>query len=228
MKIELSEQVKHRLTGLVVVLSIAVIFLPAMMKKQGHHPIENMTLSVKLPHRPIPPKVTITSEKALFHSVKVAHVELPPVVTPPPVSQLAFAEPLNIPSVVPSAPRLKTKALMLTKVKKVRPLAPKVLAHKKIVQRAVTKKTAKVALPHSAIYAVQLGAFSDQDNAKSLVQRLRSKGYAASYRQLRGKQGAVYQVIVGQAHQKKEADHLKQQLAQSLQLHGFIVKKGVA
>ena len=232
---ELSEQVKYRLTGLVVVVSIAAIFLPAMMKKQNHHYIENMNLSVKLPAKPVPPKVNIVNEKALFQSVKVAHVDIPKVVIKPNVSQLAIAEPLSIKSIVPVMPVITSKAPMLAKAKLI--AKPVVVAKKestvvpvvaKRVNAAAPTKVAKaVIVPKKGMYSVQLGSFVQQNNAKILVDRLRSKGYVASYNKFSGKQGAFYQVIVGQLHQKEEAKSLQKKLADSMRLNGFIVKQGV-
>ena len=37
MKFVMNEQLKHRLTGLVVLLSLGVIFVPAMIKKSTRH-----------------------------------------------------------------------------------------------------------------------------------------------------------------------------------------------
>lgn len=227
MRIELSEQVKYRLTGLVVVLSIAAIFLPAMMKKQSHHHIENMNLSVTLPPKPTPPQVAIANEKALFQSVKVAHADLPKLVTTPPVSQLAVAEPLSIKSVVPVAPHLTSKAPVLAKASLVVTPAAKAVAYKKTAKAVAPSKIAKAIIPNQEVYVVQLGSFVQQNNAKILVDRLRSKGYVASYNKFSGKQGEFYQVIVGQLHQKEEAQNLKKKLAESMQLNGFIIKRGV-
>ena len=219
MKFVMDERVKHRLTGLVVILSIAAIFVPAVMKKSTHHFEENMSLSVRLPAKPIAPKVIVKDEKTLFQSVKVAHVDIPAVAAAPRLTQIAKAEPISAKSFVPPAP-LVNKTAVLAKAEVV--VAPAVKAVH------VTQKVAQAARLKKERYAVQLGSFVQQNNAKTLVTRLRSKGYIASYNKFNGKQGAFYQVIVGQLNQKNEALNLQKQLVASMQLNGFVIKTGVS
>ena len=232
MKFVMDERVKHRLTGLVVILAIAAIFLPAMLKKSNQHFEENMNLSIRLPVKPIPPKVVITDKVALFQAVKVAHVDVSTKIAPPRELQIAKAEPLSIKSVVPPAPivaknPIAIKAPVVTKTPIVikdplvrAPVMKAAAATQKLVHSVALKKQ---------MYAVQLASFVQQENAKSLVTRLRSKGYVASYNKFRGKQGEFYQVLVGQLNQKDEATTLQKKLAASLQLNGFVViKKGVS
>ena len=219
MKFAMDERVKHRLTGLVVILSVAAIFVPALMKKSTHHFEEKMSLSINLPAKPIAPKVVIADKKMLFQSVKVAHVDIPNVIAAVPrLTQIAKAEPLSIKSFVPSAALAKKEAVL--------PRA------KVVVASAVRAVSAPQKLAHSAtlgfkkeMYAVQLASFVEQNNAKILVTRLRSKGYIASYNKFSGKQGAFYQVIVGQLNQKDAAKNLQKQLASSMQLNGIVIKK---
>ena len=223
MKIVMSEQIKHRLTGLVVILSVAVIFLPTLLKQSNHRLEENISFSIKLPPKPAAPKVAVTDEKALFKTVKVAQVTIPKVVPTPVSAQIARAEPLNIKSVVPSAPVMNTEPELAAVIPSVKVAAAPI---KKVV--VAPKKVAKTSTPKKGAYAVQLASFIQQDNAKSLVSRLRSKGYEASYNKFTGKQGEFYKVIVGQLEQRDAAQHLQKKLAQSMQINGFVVKTGVS
>ncbi len=79
MKLMMDERVKHRLIGLAVILSIGAIFAPAIMKKSSQRIDGNISVSVKLPAKPVQPSIVMTEKKAMFESVKVAHVELPNV-----------------------------------------------------------------------------------------------------------------------------------------------------
>jgi DedD protein len=101
-------------------------------------------------------------------------------------------------------------------------LAIKHVDVKKEVQRLISKSAQKEA------YAVQLASFAQQDNAKSLVSLLRKKGYRASYEKLDSKKGAIYKVLVGRVPQKDVAHTLQKELANNLQLKGFVVKTGVS
>ena len=73
-----------------------------------------------------------------------------------------------------------------------------------------------------------MASFTRQENAKSLVSQLRSKGYIASYNKFSGKQGEFYQVVVGQLNQKDEAINLQKKLVASTRLTGFVIKTGVS
>lgn len=225
MKFVIDERLKHRLTGVIVILSIAAIFLPAVMKKSNQRFEENVSFSVRLPEKPIPPDVEVTKEKDVFQTVKVARVEIPAAVETKSI-QIAKAQPLSsMKSTVPAAPSLALKKEILVKEKpKVKVAA---LISPALKAAAAPKKLAKaaVAAAKKEIYAVQLASFTQRDNALSLVARLRSKGYVATLNKSTGKQG-YYKVIVGQLSQRHEAVHLQKQLASSMQLNGFVIKTG--
>ena len=220
MKWVIDERVKHRLIGVIVLLSIAGVFLPAVMKKSNQHLEEKISLSVRLPVRPIEPKIAVAEEKTVFQSVKVAHVDIPSMAQVKP-NQIAKAEPISIKSIVASAPIITKKPMVMKVASIVKPAVKSAAAPKKLAKAAV------VALKKEG-YAVQLASFSQQVNAESLVHRLRSKGYQASYNKITNKQGAYYKVIVGQLHQRDEALRLQKKLASNMQLSGFIIKTGVS
>jgi DedD protein len=77
MKMVIDERVKHRLIGLAVILSIAAIFAPAIMKKSNQRIDGNINVSLKLPAKPNQPDIEMVEEKVMFDSAKIAHVELP-------------------------------------------------------------------------------------------------------------------------------------------------------
>ena len=214
MKLVMSERVKYRVTGLVVIMSVAAIFLPTLMKNSNHRFEENISLAVHLPPKPPAPQVAIANEKTLFQTVKVAHVDIPKVVEDLQATQIAKAEPLSIKSVVPAAPVInkqviaKADLFIAPAAKAAASVPAKKLAN--VIERKAIK-VATVSDIKKEIYAVQLASFTQQDNAKSLVNRLRSKGYIASYNKFSGKQGEFYKVLVGQLHQKNEAKTLQKQ-----------------
>ncbi|MGC1182267.1 SPOR domain-containing protein [Legionella sp.] len=77
MKLVMNEKLKHRLVGFLVILSLGVIFLPAMMKKSSHHLESNFSVKVQLPPKPIPPQVAIIDEERMFKNIKVARADIP-------------------------------------------------------------------------------------------------------------------------------------------------------
>ncbi|STX29083.1 Sporulation domain-containing protein [Legionella beliardensis] len=102
-------------------------------------------------------------------------------------------------------------------------MQPKNKLKEVILKTAPSPKTSTIQGQKGAHYAVQLGLFSQQNNAIALVNKLKSKGYAAAYTKVKGKKGIVYRVIVGQLNQKQQAVLLQQRLAKAIQMEGFIV-----
>lgn len=218
MKLMMDERVKHRLTGVVVIISIAVIFVPAMIKKSNQRMGENINVSIKLPPKPVLPDVAMVKENALFDTIKVAHVEIPTLVAPPLVSQVASSVPLEI---KPTPVKLNEP-----RVAKVAPPASAPVQAKTTLAALPAKVIKAVALKEG-IYVVQLASFSQQSNAALLVTRLRGKGYKANYIKMTGKQGDIYKVLVGELNRRDDAQLLQKKLAESLQLNGFIVRTAV-
>lgn len=77
MKLVMDERLKHRLVGLAVVISLAAIFVPAIVKKSTQRFDGKHVTTVKLPTKPAMPKIAMPEEQAMFKRVKVAHVEIP-------------------------------------------------------------------------------------------------------------------------------------------------------
>lgn len=80
----------------------------------------------------------------------------------------------------------------------------------------------------SDVYAVQLASFSRLANAQALVNKLRSKGYKASFTKVASRQGVSYKVYAGHSPRKNDVVRLKSQLASAMQLNGFVVTTGVS
>lgn len=228
MKLVMSERTKHRLTGLVVILSVAIIFLPAMLKNSNKRFEDNVSISLRLPKKPKPPVVAIPNQQTMFQTVKVAHVDIPTMPVVRPVTQIARAMPLQrkvqaqqtrvAKVVLPAVPVNKT-TIVGTQNSKV-----KVVAVKKPNPATIVSKT--LSSNNKSAFAIQLASFAEKNNAKSLVARLQSSGYVASYSTIHNKQGEFYKVIVGQLSQRQEALNLQKKLADNMQLKGFIVKTG--
>lgn len=267
MKLVVDEKVKHRFVGIAVIVSIGIVFAPAILKKSQRRFEETVSLSVKLPPKPILPQVSVREPKALFQAVRVAHVEVPSVdKSTLSTSTLAKAEPLSLPTPPPratvqidnqretlqradkesspSSPLVQTAKLesvkhiaMLEKASdtttsQLPSIKPKpvlvqqpALAKQEAVarQQVVAKPGATVAANNA--YGVQLATFAIHNNAIALVGKLKNKGYQAQYIKVIGKNGAVYyKVVVGHAKEREQAQRLQKQLAQAVQINGFIVK----
>jgi DedD protein len=71
-------------------------------------------------------------------------------------------------------------------------------------------------------YAVQLATFSNKENAKVLMERLRAKGYDAYVREAFGG-GHRIRVLVGPRIERKQAEQLRDKLSAEFALNGFII-----
>ncbi|AHE67191.1 SPOR domain-containing protein [Legionella oakridgensis] len=247
MKFGLDERRKHRLVGIVVILSITAIFLPALMKKSNEHLDEKINLSVRLPAKPSLPEVIKPEEKTMFQSIKVAHVDIAAVNEPTRLAHSVKAESLSTVSVaaIPEKVQAQLATNQIESVVKNQVVIQEVASRqsnqnkimeakgnvkKEIVATTVPSKNTVItaAANKKDFYSVQLGTFSLKSNAVSLVSRLRNKGYKATYTKTSNKKGDFYKVIVGELTQKEEAQHLQKQLAEQIQLSGFVVKTGVS
>lgn len=104
MKLVLDDKAKHRLVGIAVLLSIIVVFAPAVLKKSQQRFEETVSVSVRLPPKPSLPKVTVSQPKALFQATKVASVDIPKVdKTAAAIQELAQAKRLSHPQLAASS-----------------------------------------------------------------------------------------------------------------------------
>lgn len=234
MNITIDERTKHRLTGLVVILAIVIIFVPAMIKKSNQRLEENIHVSVQLPPKPSAPNVAVVDKKAVFETIKVAEVTLPATKKPAHVSQLARAEGLKLKTPEKKQePVLNKPVLAQKKIKqpeealKSKPVKIAQVAPQKFLVQPVIKPVALEKEINEA-YAVQLASFSIQRNAEKLVSRLRDQGYKARYYTVTSGDNAFYKVMVGQLDEREDAHALKEKLSESMQLHGFVVKHGMS
>tara|TARA_R110002126_G_scaffold273866_1_gene418587 strand:+ start:109655 stop:110335 length:681 start_codon:yes stop_codon:yes gene_type:complete len=223
MNISIDERTKHRLTGLVVILAVAIIFVPAMVKKSNQRLEENIHVSVQLPPKPSAPKIAIADKEAVFESVKIAEVTLPVTQKPAHVSQIARAEGLQLKTPEKKTVPVLSKPVVAKAKIKPKPIKQAEAAPKPVVTPA---KIAKLDKDMSQAYAVQLASFSSQDNAEKLVYHLRDHGYKAHYHASTQGNNALYKVIVGQLDDRNDAYALQEKLSESLKLNGFVVKRG--
>jgi DedD protein len=241
MRLVLEQRTKHRLAGVLVVMSLAVIFLPVMIKKSSLRLEESMHVSIKLPSKPLPPELNIPSQKDLRKSVKVARIDIPKISPVTPVTAIAKAEPLRqnplvsevvkapvIASTINASTPAAIKPLALNKKSLVKTKA--LAATPKPVAHLTSKSVKRVALvnPKKSAYGVQLAYFAQPMNAQLLVARLRNQGYSANLSKITNGRGTFYKVVVGQLTQKNQALSLKKKLAENMRIDGFIIKTQVS
>src|SRR5690606_12692755 len=73
-------------------------------------------------------------------------------------------------------------------------------------------------------WSVRLASFSNQTNARNLVERLQSNGHRAYTRQLSSSQGPLTAVYVGPDVDRAAAQRLREQLQRDYDLAGIVVR----
>ncbi|CAI8828828.1 DedD protein [Pseudomonas sp. IT-347P] len=209
----LDKAYKQRMVGALVLVALAVIFLPMLFSRQD----EQRQVTVEAPAAPQAPAVP----QVQMETVAVPEPQaLPqePVPTDEEVAEdTAPAAPVA-PAPAPTAPILIAK-----------PAAPPAVA-KPIPAPAqpITSASSKPDTTQSRVdanglsvsWSVQLASLSSRASAESLQKNLRSQGYNAYIRSADGKN----RVFVGPLIERAEADRLRDLLGRQQNLKGFVVR----
>jgi DedD protein len=212
----LDKAYKQRMVGALVLVALAVIFLPMLFSRQD----EQRSVTVEAPAAPQAPAMP--------------QVQVEPVVVPEP--QALPQEPVpsddeiaqqEAPVVlaVPTAPVAVAPA-----AKPVAPAPNPALAAKPATPPAqpITAATGKPDTTQSRVdanglsvsWSVQLASLSSRESAEKLQKSLRSQGYNAYIRAADGKN----RVFVGPLIERAEADRLRDLLSRQQNLKGFVVR----
>jgi DedD protein len=205
----LDKGMKQRMVGALVLVALAVIFLPMLFTRED----EMRQVRVEAPQVPTMPSLP---------EVKVEPVAVPePQVIPeepqqPPVVVDEATAPASTPSqpITPS-PQVQAQA------QSIKPQAPKV----------EPKPVAPVAKPAAApskidvnglpvSWSIQLASLSNRAGAEKLQQTLRSQGYNAYIRSA----GGMNRVYVGPLIERAEAERTRDAINRQNSLKGFVVR----
>ncbi len=197
----MNQQLKARLVGAIVLISLAVIFIPMLLDggeressplgeryvpdRPGYH---YESLDIPLRSAPAAPLVPRLVDPPAAADEQQARVEPPPAETKP--------EPA--PRAAPSRP-------------------------------APEPPPAPMASPPAAEqvgWVVQVGSFSRQQNAIGLRDRLRSAGFTSFVDRAEGSAGTIWRVRVGPELERERAERLQQRLQQEQELSGIIISHG--
>ncbi|PQO95977.1 cell division protein [Pseudomonas frederiksbergensis] len=210
----LDKAYKQRMVGALVLVALAVIFLPMLFSRQD----EQRQVTVDAPAAP--------------HAPAMPQVQVEPVVVPEP--QALPQEP------VPSDEDIAEQQAPSTPIAPSPPVAPAPPAAKPVTPPApVVKPVPAPAQPIAAApakpvatpsrvdanglsvsWSVQLASLSSRESAESLQKTLRSQGYNAYIRSSDGKN----RVFVGPLIERAEADRLRDLLSRQQNLKGFVVR----
>ena len=207
----LDKAYKQRMVGALVLVALAVIFLPMLFSRQDEQrqvtvdapaapqapvvpQVQMETVAVPepqtLPQEPVP-----TDEDVAEDTAPVAPV------APAPTAPIAISKPATPPAVAKPIPA---------------PAQPIAAAS----SRPDTTQSRVDANGLSVSWSVQLASLSSRASAESLQKTLRSQGYNAYIRSADGKN----RVFVGPLIERAEADRLRDLLGRQQNLKGFVVR----
>lgn len=211
----LDKAYKQRMVGALVLVALAVIFLPMLFSRQD----EQRQVTVEAPAAPQPSAMP--------------QVQMEPVAVPEPQALPQEPVPTDeevVEETVPAAPAAAPAAPAPTIPAQIaRPATPPPVA-KPIPAPAqpITSATSKPDTTQSRVdanglsvsWSVQLASLSSRASAESLQKNLRSQGYNAYIRSADGKN----RVFVGPLIERAEADRLRDLLSRQQNLKGFVVR----
>ena len=192
----LERGLKQRMVGALVLVALAVIFLPMLFSRDN----EPRQVRVEAPSMPAMPEVS---------GLAVAPVAVPEPLPDEPVPGSAPQAPISAlptPSSRVEEPSRRPQATGLGEPAAQAPV------------RTPEARLDANSLPIS--WSVQLASLSNRANAESLQKNLRSQGYNAYIRQA----GQMNRVFVGPVIERAEADRLRALLNRQQKLDGIVVR----
>jgi DedD protein len=195
----LDKGLKQRIVGALVLVALAVIFLPMLFSREDE--LRQVTVDAPaMPDRPSMPDVAL---EPVVVPEPVAEDEVPPV---EPVPQTS-SEPIAAPTQPVAEPQAQAQAQPPVETP-----AP---------TQAATKPASGLDANNLPVsWSVQLASLSSRAGAEKLQQTLRSGGYNAYIRSFDG----MNRVFVGPVIERAEADRLRDLLNRQQNLKGFVVR----
>lgn len=208
----LDKGVKQRMIGALVLVALAVIFLPMLFTREDEMRQVRVD-ALQAPSMPSPAPVQV--EPVAVPEPEVLPEEAPVVIDEstapitPPKTPIAPA-----PSAAPSAPAPAPQAPAAPAPKVEKPAAPAATAS----SPASSNKVDGNGLPVS--WSIQLASLSNRAGADNLQKTLRSQGYNAYIRSA----GGLNRVFVGPLIDRAEAERLRDVINRQQKLKGFVVR----
>lgn len=195
-------ELKQRLIGAAVLVILAVIFIPMLLDTSVDE--KQVMSGTNIPPQPADMPAPPPAED---FSSRIIPLEQPPEDAPAPeTAESPEPEPSIGPEPAVEGPPPSDSA------------ATAEATHAPVVENA--GKAGSVGV---TAWVVQLGSFSNAENAETLNQKLRRAGYKAFVEPLRQNNSTVYRVRIGPELKRSDAEAINASLKQDLQMEGIIV-----
>jgi len=195
----LNQGAKQRIVGTVVLLALALIFLPIIFDGQGSY---EAPVTSRIPDTPI---ISILPEPVQSRPVIVNDVQ--PI-------EPAIATTVNLVEEVVS--EIEEAAVIEEAAAEV-----EITESQAIFSREVPTLS-DAGLPQG--WSVRLGSFSDAENASNLLGRLQEAGYKAYTRDISSDQGSLTGVFVGPWLDRGQVNEYQRKLQEEFSLAGLVVR----
>ena len=234
----MERRLKERLTGAVVLMLLAVIFIPMVLDNSSRQDID-------ITRTNIPPAPDIDFKSDMVQVEELATIEPSQLPLEPLPSAVTIAEsdtPAATPETAPVSGSDTNGIQMQTGPVAIAPntteFAP-VIASKQEQSTDVTDATSAkadtapvpVQVPPAdtsarsmSAWVIQLGSFSSRENADSLVRRLQTNGFPGYVEQAKSGTDIVFKVRVGPELSRAQAETIQKNLKTRLKLDAIILR----
>ena len=195
----MNQGAKQRIVGTVVLLALALIFLPIIFDGQGSY---EAPVTSRIPDTPI---ISILPEPVQSRPVIVNDTQ--PI-------EPAIAATVNLVEEVVS--EIEEAAVIEEAAAEV-----EITESQAIFSREVPALS-DAGLPQG--WSVRLGSFSDAENASNLLVRLQEAGYKAYTRDISSDQGSLTGVFVGPWLDRGQVNEYQRKLQEEFSLAGLVVR----
>lgn len=191
-------QLRNRLLGAGVLTALVVIFIPMIIEEK----VEQASVPNVFPEMP----------NRQFNSSSVENNN--GIFTPEIIPESTDARPVLDQNLVPTSPQVPSEKTTVT------PTPPKVKETAKVPPKPEPKKVIK---PKINGWVVQVGSFSNHNNAVKLVQTLKKKHFEAFLEKIKVKGRWLYRVRVGPEINKNTAKKIQAKISKAVNLKGSVV-----
>jgi len=201
----LNQSAKQRIVGTVVLLALALIFLPIIFDGEGSY---QAPASSRIPETPI---ISILPEPLQSRPVIIGNVETIEAVEPGIAATV---------SLIGEVIELVEEPVGVSATEE--PVSDVQITESTADFTRVVPELSDAGLPQG--WVVRLGSFSNRENASNLVTRLQDSGYKAYSRAMRNDQGSLTGVFVGPWLDRGLVNEYQQKLREEFSLAGMVVR----
>ena len=223
----MEQRFKQRLVGAVVLVSLAVVFVPILFDMPPDVDREASSPSIsQIPERPrdhagssvnvtLDPPQTLRLDAEVERERGISEADADDGASPAAVeaATAATVSPVAPQPSAPPAPATRTDPSP----------APSDTASAAGTPAGDPERKRAPPAPAAGDWTVQLGSFAKPENARALHKRLQDEGYPAFVESVPSAQGAVSRVLVGPMSDRKQAEESVVKLRREMALDGIVV-----